>query len=204
MKTNKKFEGITTFGIDCDEVLRSLLDGMVTLYNENFNESLSRDDVKDFNVEVSFPKIKEETGSTASEWFFQQHGTELFVNSPALPGIKASIDALRDVGHVIIVTYQKSHQNRLDTLNWLANNGIEADGICFLKNKTLLHLDYLIDDNHWNFIGSNVKHGILITAPYNVDIDTADLIKETNCQTLTRFESLEDFATWYVNNAQEF
>ena len=204
MKTNKKFEGITTFGIDCDEVLRSLLDGMVTLYNENFNESLSRDDVKDFNVEVSFPKIKEETGSTASEWFFQQHGTELFVNSPALPGIKASIDALRDVGHVIIVTYQKSHQNRLDTLNWLANNGIEADGICFLKNKTLLHLDYLIDDNHWNFIGSNVKHGILITAPYNVDIDTADLIKETNCQTRTRFESLEDFATWYVNNVQEF
>ena len=204
MKVNKKFEGITTFGIDYDEVLRSLLDGMVTLYNENFNENLNRDDVKDFNVEVSFPKIKEETGSTASEWFFQQHGTELFVNSPALPGIKASIDALRDVGHVIIVTYQKSHQNRLDTLNWLANNGIEADGICFLKNKTLLHLDYLIDDNHWNFIGSNVKHGILITAPYNVDIDTADLIKETNCQTLTRFESLEDFATWYVNNVQEF
>lgn len=204
MKTNKKFEGITTFGIDCDEVLRSLLDGMVTLYNENFNENLSRDDVKDFNVEVSFPKIKEETGSTASEWFFQQHGTELFVNSPALPGIKASIDELRDVGHVIIVTYQKSHQNRLDTLNWLANNGIEADGICFLKNKTLLHLDYLIDDNHWNFIGSNVKHGILITAPYNVDIDTNDLIKETNCQTLTRFESLEDFATWYVNNVREF
>lgn len=204
MKTNKKFEGITTFGIDCDEVLRSLLDGMVTLYNENFNENLNRDDVKDFNVEVSFPKIKEETGSTASEWFFQQHGTELFVNSPALPGIKASIDELRDVGHVIIVTYQKSHQNRLDTLNWLANNGIEADGICFLKNKTLLHLDYLIDDNHWNFIGSNVKHGILITAPYNVDIDTNDLIKETNCQTLTRFDSLEDFATWYVNNVQEF
>ena len=75
--------------------------------------------------------------------------------------------------------------------------------ICFLKNKTLLHLDYLIDDNHWNFIGSNVKHGILITAPYNVDIDTADLIKETNCQTLTRFESLEDFAMWYINNQDE-
>lgn len=204
MKTNKKFEGITTFGIDCDEVLRSLLDGMVSLYNENFGENMTRDEVKDFNVDVSFPKVMECTGETASKWFFQEHGTELFVNSPALPGIKASIDALRDVGHVIIVTYQKSHQNRLDTLNWLANNGIEADGICFLKNKTLLHLDYLIDDNHWNFIGSNVKHGILITAPYNVDIDTADLIKETNCQTLTRFESLEDFATWYVNNVQEF
>ena len=66
MKVNKKFEGITTFGIDCDEVLRSLLDGMVTLYNENFNENLDREDVKDFNVEISFPKIKEETGETAS------------------------------------------------------------------------------------------------------------------------------------------
>lgn len=204
MKTNKKFEGITTFGIDCDEVLRSLLDGMVTLYNENFNENLDREDVKDFNVEISFPKIKEETGETASHWFFQKHGEELFKKSPALPGIKGSIEALKEVGHVIIVTYQKSLENKIDTLNWLAENGIEPDGICFLKNKTLLHTDYLIDDNHWNFIGSNAKHGILITAPYNKDINTADLIKETNCQTLTRFDSLEEFATWYISNEEEY
>ena len=203
MKTNKKFEGITTFAIDCDEVLRALLDNMVALYNENFGENVKREDVKDFNVEVSFPKIQEETGSTASEWFFQQHGSELFTKSPALPGIIGSIDTLKEYGHVIIVTYQKSLQNKIDTLNWLADNGIAPDGICFLKNKTLLHTDYLIDDNHWNFIGSNATHGILITAPYNQEINTVELIKESNCQTLTRFSSLEDFTNWYVNNQDE-
>ena len=74
MKTNKKFDGITTFAIDCDEVLRALLDNMVTLYNEEFDDNVTRDDIKDFNVEVSFPKIKEVTGGTASEWFFQKNG----------------------------------------------------------------------------------------------------------------------------------
>ena len=45
-----------------DEVLRSLLKYMVTLYNENFNENLDVNDVKDFVVENSFPKIYETTG----------------------------------------------------------------------------------------------------------------------------------------------
>jgi hypothetical protein len=78
MKTNERFDGIITFGIDCDEVLRSLLNGMVSLYNEKFGENMTRDEVRDFNVEVSFPKIKEMTGKTSAEWFFQEHGQELF------------------------------------------------------------------------------------------------------------------------------
>ena len=197
MKVNKKFEGITTFGIDCDEVLRSLLDGMVTLYNENFGESMTRSDVKDFNVEVSFPKITESTGMTASKWFFQDHGNELFAKSPALPGIKKAIDTLKKYGQVIIVTYQKSFQNKMDTLNWLNDNGINPDGICFLKNKTLLHLDWLIDDNDWNLWGCNAENAVLITAPYNELIDISHLKRKTNCKNLYRFESLDKFARWY-------
>lgn len=196
MKTNEKFDGIITFGIDCDEVLRSLLDGMVALYNENFNDNFKREDIKDFNVEVSFPKIKEVTGMTAAEWFFQKHGNELFAKSPALPGIKRAIKTLKKYGQVIIVTYQKSYQNKLDTLNWLADNGIEADGICFLKNKTLLSLDYLVDDNWWNFLGANAETGILITAPYNEDIEIDELMEKSNCKKMYRFDSLEHFAKW--------
>ena len=202
MKTNKKFEGITTFGIDCDEVLRSLLDGMVSLYNENFNENLDREDVKDFNVEISFPRIKEETGTTASEWFFQKHGNELFAKSPALPKIKESIDTLRQFGHVFIITYQKSLQNKLDTLNWLSDNGIEYDGICFVKNKTILHLDVLVDDNPWNFIGCNATEGALITAPYNKDEDLEEIRAQSNCLSIKRYDSLEHFVRIYSVKAK--
>ena len=197
MKTNKKFDGITTFGIDCDEVLRSLLDGMVTLYNENFGENMTRDEVKDFNVDISFPKVMEYTGETASKWFFQEHGYELFRKSPALPGMKRAIETLQKYGQVIIVTYQKSFQNKLDTLNWLNDNGIHPDGLCFIKNKTLLHLDYMIDDNDFNFIGCNADTGILITAPYNKDKSVRDIWGSSNCKEFYRFKSLGQFADWY-------
>ena len=198
MKTNENFDGIITFGIDCDEVLRSLLNGMVSLYNEKFSENMTRDEVRDFNVEVSFPKIKEMTGKTSAEWFFQEHGQELFLKSPALPGINQAIQKLRKYGQVIIITYQKTYQNKLDTLNWLINNKVEVDGLCFLKNKTLLHVDYLLDDNWWNFLGSNADTGVLITAPYNEDIAVDELIEKSNCKKMYRFSSLEEFADWYA------
>ena len=199
MKTNEKFDGIITFGIDCDEVLRSLLDGMVTLYNENFGENMTRDEVKEFDVDISFPKIMECTGETASKWFFQEHSHELFRKSPALPGMKRAIETLQKYGQVIIVTYQKSYQNKLDTLNWLNDNGIHPDGLCFLKNKTLLHLDFMIDDNDFNFIGCNAENAVLITAPYNKELDIHKLKDKTNSDNIYRFNSLEEFADWYEN-----
>ena len=197
MKTNERFDGITTFAIDCDEVLRALLDNMVALYNEEFDDNISRDDIKEFNVDLSFPRIKEETGISASEWFFQKNGYRLFACSPALPKVREAINKLRERGQVIIVTYQKSYKNKMDTLNWLMENKLEVDGICFIKNKTLLHTDWLIDDNPWNFYGCNAKNGALITAPYNEDVNLRELHNKTNCETLHRFRSLDEFATWY-------
>ena len=197
MKTNEKFDGITTFGIDCDEVLRALLDNMLDLYNTEFEDNKTRDDIKDFNVEVSFPKIKEMTGGTASEWFFQKNGFRLFALSPALPKVKEAIDKLREYGQGIIVTYQKSYKNKMDTLMWLNQHGIEYDGICFLKNKTLLHTDFLVDDNPFNFWGCNVKHGVLIDAPYNIDEDVNELKNTGNAKTMMRFATLLDFAKYF-------
>ena len=86
-----------TFAIDCDEVLRSLLSNMISLYNREFNENIEYDDVKDFVVDVSFPKIQETTGITASQWFFQDHSTELFMESEALPKVKEAIEIAEKV-----------------------------------------------------------------------------------------------------------
>ena len=182
-----------TFAIDVDEVLRSLLKNMVDLYNENFGENLQYDDVKDFVVENSFPKIQEVTGITASKWFFQDHSEELFAKSSAFPGIKQDIETLQQYGDVIIVTYQKSYKNKIDTLNWLEEHGIVPDGVCFLKDKTLLHTDFVVDDNDWNLIGSNAKFGILIDAPYNKNVDLEELWEKSNCEKIWRCSSLHDF-----------
>ena len=187
-----------TFAIDCDEVLRSLLGNMVSLYNDAFGENLDVNDVKDFVVENSFPKIYETTGISPSKWFFQDHGEELFAKGEAFPEIKNDLDILRQYGDVIIVTYQKTYQNKIDTLKWLEEHGLAPDGICFLKDKTLLHTTYLLDDNDWNFCGSNADIGVLITAPYNVDKDLNDILEASNCKAMIRCESLHDFVQQFV------
>ena len=187
-----------TFAIDVDEVLRALLGNMVSLYNDAFGENLQYDDVKEFKVEKSFPKIQESTGMTASHWFFQEHSEELFAKSAAFPGIKQDIETLQQYGDVIIVTYQKSYKNKMDTLDWLERHGIIPEGICFLKDKTLLHTTYLIDDNSYNFSGSNADIGILITAPYNSEIKINELLKESNCKAMCRCDSLHSFVENFV------
>ena len=186
-----------TFGIDIDEVLRALVPNMLRLYNEEFDDNMQLKDVKDYVVDNAFPKIMERTGESASKWFFQDHGEELFLGSDMVKGARDAVNALRAYGKVIIISYQKSLDNKLDTLNWLDQYGIQYDGVCFVKDKSLIHTDFLIDDNDWNFIGSNARIGILVTAPYNTEVDINELQKQTNCEEFYRVSSLFEFASLY-------
>lgn len=183
-----------TIGVDIDEVLRALVPGMVRLYNEAFGENMRLEDVKDFVVDNSFPKIMEATGESASKWFFQTHGHELFGCSEEIEGSREALARLRQFGKVIIISYQKSVANKVDTLEWLANHGMEYDGICFVKDKSIVHTDWMVDDNDWNFIGSNAEYGALINAPYNLDKDIDELIEQSHCNRIFRFGSLAEFA----------
>lgn len=189
-----------TFAIDCDEVLRSLLGNMVSLYNEAFGENLQYDDVTDYVVESSFPKIQECTGMTASRWFFQEHGEELFTKSEAFPEIKKDIETLQKYGDVIIVTYQKSYKNKVDTLTWLQEHGLAPNGICFVKDKSIVHTDVFIDDNPYNFKNCNAIYGILIDAPYNVNEELSEILASSNCLEIKRFHNLHEFCEYFTNN----
>jgi len=193
--------GEIIFGIDVDEVLRGLLDGMIKLYREHFDPDFKREDVKNFDVDLSFPLIKKKTGKSASDWFFRKFGHELFLNSDAIDNAASAVKELRQYGKVVLVTYQKSPDNKRDTLTWLEQNGFEYDGICFTKDKTFVHCDYFIDDNDWNFLGSNSRYGVLIDAPYNVDVNIDELIKQSNCENILKFKSISEFVKWFASFA---
>lgn len=187
-----------TFGIDVDEVLRALLPEMVAMYNELLSEHgiepIRIDDVKDFVVENSFPWVVKLTGIPPSEWFFRINGHQLFRNSRVIDGTSKAVRTLRKYGKVIVITYQKTMRNKIDTLEWLNEHGIEYDGICFMKDKTPVNCTYFIDDNAWNFNGCNAETGILINAPYNIDIDTEEVRSKSNCSKIIRYDSLIEFA----------
>ena len=182
-----------TIGIDVDGVLRNNLQIMVDLYNDKFNGNMTVKDIRDFRTEITFPVIEATTGKTASEWFFQDHSSEIFLKASPFPYVAEDIKRLRELANVVIITYQKTLLNRLQTLCWLEINAIDYDGIIFIKDKTKFMCDYLIDDNDWNFIGSNAKHGILIDAPYNDGKSVESILASSNCESLVRYKNLHDF-----------
>ena len=186
--------------VDVDSVLRNNLGLMVDLYNENFGKNLTISQIEEFKAEKSFPAIEEQTGSTASNWFFVDHAKELFLDAPAYDGVKEDMDRLKEVADIVIITYQKNYTNKDYTLKWLEKNGIEPNGICFLRDKTLLHCDILVDDNDWNFNGTHVKNSVLVTMPYNKNLDLNELKSRTNSNYITRVDSFHDFVEKYLNN----
>ena len=201
METSKRRP---TIAIDVDGVLRNNLGIMVDLYNDkmasiNHKElAMTTDDVKVFKVEESFPLLESMFFIKPSDFFFQQHAKEVFLDSPAYDNIKECINRLKEVADVVIVTYQKDYTNKKYALEWLQKNGIDPNGICFVSDKTIVHADALIDDNDWNLLGSHYSTGVLVTQPYNKDVNLDELITKTNCRQIVRVDSFEDFTVKYL------
>ncbi len=190
-----------TIAIDVDGVLRDNLGIIVDIYNNAFNVGLKESDVKHFKTEVSFPLVQERLGIKASDYFFNLKAKEVFFDAPAYPYVCDDIERLKEVADVIIVTYQKDYTNKRYTLDWLEKNGIEPNGICFLKDKThLTKCDYFVDDNDYNFHGFKCKVGCLINAPYNEDINMEDILNDSEIDTMYRFGNFHEFTEFAIKN----
>jgi 5'(3')-deoxyribonucleotidase len=202
METSKKRPVIA---VDVDGVLRNNLGILVKLYNDTYrniyhkNLGMTVDDVKKFKVEESFPLVEKMIHVKPSNFFFSLNAKEVFLDAPAYDNIKECINRLKEVADVVIVTYQKDYRNKRYTLEWLENTGIDPNGICFLRDKTLVHADALIDDNDWNFLGTHCGTAVLVTQPYNKDVNLDELITKTNSKQIVRVDSFEDFTVKYLN-----
>jgi 5'(3')-deoxyribonucleotidase len=185
-----------TFGIDIDECLRHIIGWMVLLYNKEFHQEMTEDDVKDYDVDKSFPLIRKETGMSASEWFFQKHGHELFRLSGPIGDASSYISRLRKIGRVIIISDQKSYENKADTLWWLMHNGIEYDGVCFVDDKSLVKVDYLCDDNPAYLMECGTDHAVLISSPHNMDVNIDDILECSGSKDIIRVRNLEEFVKY--------
>lgn len=189
------------FGVDIDEVLRTLLPRMVKLYNKHFNDNMKVEDVFDYNVELCFSTIKMKTGISAKEWFFSIHGKELFRDAPVIKGAKEALETLRRYGDVIIITRQFGKKNKQYALDWLDKHDMPYDGICFVDDKSIIKCDYLIDDNIDNFLNCDVRHAIVITAPYNKGKDAYREVKSiSKCKDVDRYGSILEFAQEFAYN----
>lgn len=183
--------------IDCDEVLRQTAEKLVEIYNKEFNASKTKEDVKYFNVDMSFPAVRERFGISAADWFFRLYSREVFYESKSFPGSIWAINTLKRYGDVTILTSQRSYKNKRDTLDFLHREQLDTVNVCFLDDKSRLDCDIIIDDNPDNFKNCTAKVCVLITAPYNKDTDLNDILNSCNCEKVMRFESLFDFTKYF-------
>lgn len=196
-------KGNIVFAIDCDEVLRPVLGNMVELYNKEFDTNVQYSDVKDFDVEVSFPLVRKTLGKSPLDWFFQEHEEDVFMSKG--PFIEPRVfNALRRLGRVVIVTSQRSHSNRVKTMEWLDKHGIEYDDIFFTNDKSQIVCDYLVDDNPDNFKNTHASVCVLIDAPYSVNKtneEVFEIIGRDNV-ILMREKNLSDFCMRRIASAR--
>ena len=189
-----------TLAIDVDGVLRDNLQIICDIYNREFDEQKKVEDIKDFRTEISFPKIEERYGCSANKWLFQDHSKEIFLDAPQFEHVTENIEKLKEYFSIIICTYQKTDLNKIHTIQWLTNNGIQYDSIFFAKDKTRLICDLFVDDNDWNFIGSNAQFGVLIDAPYNTNKDIEGIRHTSHCKRMARFKNFDSFAKSIIIN----
>ena len=154
--------------IDMDGVIRNIIPTMLKIYNSEFNENLKETDITVYNVNTSFPKFISERGKLASDAFFVDKAKEIFLDSDSFIGAKEAIDMLHRAGHkIIICTWQITYEAKQYTLEFLENNKIYYDDICFTKDKQLIKSDVIIDDNI-EFLEKDLSNKkVCISAAYN-------------------------------------
>ena len=182
-----------TFKIDCDGVLRNLLERMCNIYNVEFGTNIKPEDCLYYDVDKVFTLCQEKLGISARNFMFNQYSQLLFKYGPIFDKAKEAIDMLHEAGHkIIIVTAQSSVDNKIYTLEWLRDNNIYYDDIVFTENKDIVKGDYMIDDSLdiLNDI-SKPTIPICIVAPYN----------KQNFK-YRKYNSLYDFVVDFLNNTQ--
>lgn len=154
--------------IDCDGVLRDLLPKMCEVYNSRFKCKIKAENVLEYDLSKTFTKCMDIVGVSPNEWFFNVLGTTVNFYSKMFPNVKKAMKLLHEKGYyIIIVSYQNSFQNKIDTINWLLCNNIYYDSICFTDRKNLISGDIIVDDNIEYLDMCNEERKICINAPYN-------------------------------------
>ena len=147
-----------TVKVDVDGVLRNSFQVMCDLYNEhilpnvgmmtdNKIRQMTVDDITDYDVEVSFPEIKNVAGCSAAKYFFEQHAEEVFGTAPAYDRVTDAIQLLHDMGaRIEICSFQPTQAGRDYTMQFLNDNDIWFDAIHFTNEKWRVKSDWIIDD----------------------------------------------------------
>lgn len=173
VKKNKRM----TILCDIDCVVNNLVSALLAKYNEKYNDSLTLDDITDYDI-TQFVKPE-------CENIFKEFCTDEFLENLELqPKAKEVIEELIQYHDLYFVSSTfPSHVCAKD--QWLQKNikWYDSSKLIICRNKTLVHGDVLIDDCLGNFVFDPrkcpVRLNIVFDRPWNhnYNVDNANTIR---------------------------
>jgi 5'-nucleotidase len=151
-------------GIDMDEVIADTLGELLDRYNRDFRTEVSKADLTGRRFWEMIPAAHR---SRVIEYF---DDGEIFADLPVFPDSVEVIQELQSRYEVFITTAAMEVPSSFNAkFRWLARHFpfIPSSHIVFCGDKSVLAVDYLIDDNARHFTRLQGE-GILFTAPHNV------------------------------------
>ena len=152
--------------IDMDEVIADALSRHLALYNSEFNDSLTADDLHGRRINEA---VSAERRSRVEQ---HAHEAGFFKDLPVMPHSQEVIRQLQERYEVFITTAAMEFPNSfVDKYEWLLQHFpfISWTHMVFCGDKSIIAADYLIDDTARHFARFRGE-GILFTAPHNVHV----------------------------------
>ena len=152
--------------IDMDEVIADTLSEHLRRYNQEFDESITPDDLAGKGLWEVTPHDRQQQLRAFLD------AEDFFEDLPLMPGAQDVLKSLAARFEIFIATSAMTVPNSLGPkYRWLQRHFsfIPPTNYVFCGNKNILLADYLIDDlprNLANFQG----HGLLYTAPHNRNV----------------------------------
>lgn len=165
MKRRKKI------GIDLDATLNNLHDTWLELYNKDYNDNLGISDMIKWDIQ---DVVKPECGSKIFNYLLNPG---LFYDLSIVEGAKEVVEFLAE-HYDLYITTAYTAETCLDKTRWVQKQKLSVykDNIIFINNKSLLDVDYLIDDGPHNF--KDFKGiGVIFDMPYNKTLSGDKLVR---------------------------
>lgn len=156
-----------TILVDMDDVLECLVEGWCRLLNEQYGTSVTRDDVKDWNISLAFPEL------TREQVYAPELEDELWDYVLPMPGADEALHYLMDKGHEIIVVTATEYQSlraKMEKVLFRYFPYLTWDRVIITSRKYLIKGDVLIDDGPHNLMGTDCRK-ILFDCPHNRAFD---------------------------------
>jgi 5'-nucleotidase len=149
-----KYKGIIV--VDTDEVIRKFVSQVTKIYNKEFPENQTNtDSLTAWSLSEYFPLIKD-----IQNYFDIIHPQEIYEHAEIYEGAQVFLLKLRELGYFVVLASAQIPENHQYTIAWYKKHKLVYDAICFTKDKSIFHADYLLDDGVHNL--KSFRHGMPI------------------------------------------